>query len=128
MKALYTEKAPKPVGSYSQAIVAGDLIFCSGQIGLDPATGQMVPGGVRAECERALTSLTEVLKEAEATLSDVVSVTLYLRHMEDYAAINDLYAQYFSTIPQPSRVTVEVSKLPKDALVEVSCVAHRTRL
>lgn len=119
---IATPDAPAALGPYNQAIKAGGMVFASGQLGLDPATGDFVEGGVPAQTRRALDNLTAVLKEAGATLADVVNCTVYLKDMNDFAAMNAEYATYFTTNP-PSRATVEVARLPKDGLVEIACIA-----
>jgi 2-iminobutanoate/2-iminopropanoate deaminase len=123
MKPVQTEKAPQAIGPYSQAVVAGDFVFCSGQIALDSATGELVSGGAKAQAQRVLKNLEEVLRAAGAKLSDVASVTVYLKSMADFKEVNDAYAATFGE-HKPARVTVGVSELPKNALVEISCVAH----
>jgi 2-iminobutanoate/2-iminopropanoate deaminase len=119
-----TDSAPKAIGPYSQAVVAGGQVFCSGQVGLDPATGQLVPGGIQAETRRVLENLSAVLSGAGASVADVVRCTVFLKNMGDFAAMNEIYAQFFKADP-PSRATVEVARLPKDALVEIDCIAVR---
>jgi len=122
MKKVQTDKAPKAIGPYSQAVIAGDLVFCSGQIGFDPATGEFVPGGVKEQTERVLKNLEGVLKAAGASLASVMSVNVYLRAMKDFADMNEVYADAFGE-HKPARATVGVSELPKNALVEMSCIA-----
>ena len=123
MKKVETDKAPKVVGPYSQAIVAGDFVFCSGQIAIDPATGDLVSGGIQEQTEQVFRNLQHVVEAAGSKMSAVVSVAVYLKNMDDYAVMNELYAAAFSADPKPARVAVGVAKLPKDALVEISCVA-----
>ena len=117
-----TESAPKAIGPYSQAVVAGGQVFCSGQVGLDPNSGQLVAGGIQAETRRVLENLGAVLAGAGASLADVVRCTVYLKSMGDFAAMNEIYAQFFTQDP-PARATVEVAGLPRGALVEIDCVA-----
>lgn len=124
MKKIETNSAPKAVGPYSQAIIAGDFVFCSGQIAIVPETGNLVEGGIVEQTNQVLNNLEAVLKEAGADLSKVVKTEVYLKNMGDYAAMNDIYALKFTSDPQPSRATVEVARLPKDVLVEISCVAY----
>lgn len=124
MKKVESEKAPKVVGPYSQAIEAGGFVFCSGQIGLD-AKGALVAGGVEVETKQALGNLTAVLAAAGCDFSSVVSATIYLKNMEDFATVNEIYGKAFAQEPKPARVTVAVAALPKNALIEISCVAHR---
>ena len=117
-----TEKAPKAIGPYSQAVIAGNLVFASGQLGIDPATNAFVSGGIKEQTEQVLKNLKAVLTEAGSSLERVASCTVYLKDMNDFAAMNEIYAKYFPTKP-PSRATVQVAKLPKDGLVEISCIA-----
>jgi 2-iminobutanoate/2-iminopropanoate deaminase len=117
-----TDSAPKAIGPYSQAVVAGGQIFCSGQVGLVPETGQLVQGGIQAETRRVLENLAAVLAGAGSSLADVVRCTVFLKSMGDFAAMNEVYAQFFTQDP-PARATVEVAGLPRGALVEIDCVA-----
>lgn len=125
MKKVETNNAPKAVGPYSQAVIAGDFVFCSGQIAISPETGDLVGGGIVEQTNQVLNNLEAVLKEAGVDLSKVVKTEVYLKNMGDYVAMNEVYAQKFSSVPQPARVTVEVAKLPKSeaVLVEISCIA-----
>ena len=122
-QAIQTNGAPAPVGPYSQAIVAGDLVFCSGQVGLDPATGELVDG-LEAQAERALRNLSAVLDAAGVSWADVVKTTIFLADIGDFAAVNAIYAKVVPD-PPPSRSTVGVGGLPKGALVEVEAIARR---
>ena len=124
--AISSSSAPKAVGPYSQALQAGDLVFCSGQIGLDPATGTLVGGGFRAEVERVLLNLEAVLRAAGLGFDDVVRTTVYLTDLEDFPVLNELCAGRFNK-PFPARVTVGVSALPKGARVEMDAIALRGR-
>lgn len=124
IRALLSAKAPAPIGPYSQAVQAGDWVFCSGQIGLDPATGEMVAGGVIAEARRALCNLEAVLAEAGLAFADVVKTTIYLVRMDDFAAVNEVYAE-FAQPPFPARATVAVVALPRAGRVEIDAVARR---
>ena len=121
-QAVVTEGAPKPIGPYNQAVVSGGLVFCSGQVGLDPKTGALVAGGVAAETRRTLENLSAVLVAAGSSLGQVVRCTVFLKNMGDFGAMNEVYGQFF-TKSFPSRSTVEVARLPKDALVEIDCIA-----
>jgi 2-iminobutanoate/2-iminopropanoate deaminase len=121
---VITEKAPKAVGPYSQAVWAGDLLFCAGQIPLDPATGQMVAGGVVEQTTRVLENVRGVLESQGLTFENVVKATVFLSDMNHFAAMNEVYTRYFADLP-PARSTVEVARLPKDALVEIEVVACR---
>jgi 2-iminobutanoate/2-iminopropanoate deaminase len=118
-----TPGAPAAIGPYSQAIVAGGLVHCSGQIALDPATGTLVEGDVSAQAERVLTNLAAVLAAAGSDLSRAVKCTVYLRSMSDFAAVNAVYARHFPGDAPPARATVAVLDLPKGALVEIDCTA-----
>lgn len=121
-RAATTPGAPAAIGPYSQAIVANGLVFCSGQIGLDPGSGALVPGGIEPETRRVLDNLAAVLAAAGSSLAAVVRCTVYLKNMADFPAVNAIYATAFPN-PAPARATVEVARLPKDALVEIDCIA-----
>ena len=122
MKTLQTEDAPKAIGPYSQAVITGELVFCSGQIGLDPNTGEFVQGGVKEQTAQVFKNLEAVLQAAGARLDAVVMVNVYLKSMNDFKDMNDVYAEIFGD-HKPARATVAVAELPKNALVEISCVA-----
>lgn len=123
MKAVETKKAPAAIGPYSQAMIAGELVFASGQIPLDPATGVLETGDISAQTERVLKNLSEVLNAAESGLEHVIKTTCFLADMNDFSAFNEIYSKYF---PQkPARSCVAVKALPKGALVEVEVVAMR---
>ncbi len=119
-----TEKAPKAIGPYSQAMVAGDLVFTSGQIPLDPNTQQMVPGDVRAQTERVMDNLAAVLAAAGASFASVVKATIFLADLNDFTAVNEVYGKRFPSAP-PARSTVQVAALPKGARVEIDLIAFR---
>ncbi|HTL13012.1 MAG TPA: RidA family protein [Bdellovibrionota bacterium] len=119
---VLTKAAPAPIGPYSQAIRAGGLLFCSGQIALDPASGQIAPGGVQEQTARAMENLKAVLEEGGAGFGRVVKTTIFLKSMSDFPQVNEVYGRYFTGTP-PARSTVEVSRLPKDVLVEIEAVA-----
>lgn len=123
--AIATKEAPAAIGPYSQAIRVGDTLFTSGQIGLDPATGQLVEGGIEAQTTRVLENLKAVLGEAGLDLVHVVKTTVFLKTMGDFAAMNAIYAKYLAPegVVPPARSTVAVAGLPKDALVEIEVVA-----
>ena len=123
-KAVQAASAPKALGPYSQAIVAGGMVYCAGQIPLDPATGNVVPGGVGEQTHQVLKNLRAVLKAAGSDLGRAVKTTVFLKNMNDFAAMNEVYgqAEYFGADP-PARSTVEVARLPRDVLVEIEVVA-----
>ena len=122
---ISTTEAPAAIGPYSQAVRVGDLLFTSGQIPLDPATGALVAGGIREQTKRVLDNLAAVLEEADLDMANVVKTTVFLRNMGDFAAMNEIYAQYFAPegVVPPARSTVEVARPPKDALVEIDAIA-----
>ncbi len=122
--AITTPDAPAAIGPYSQAIDIGDLLFCSGQLGLDPATGEFVGPGVEAQAERALTNLRNVLAAAGLTFADVVKTTVFLADVADFAAVNGVYGRFVSD-PPPARSTVAVGALPKGGRVEIEAIARR---
>lgn len=119
---ISTDKAPGAIGPYSQAIKAGNMIFCSGQIPLDPATGEFVSEDVTEQTEQVFKNLIAVLEAAGAGLRDVVKTTVFLADMGEFQAMNEVYARYF-TDNKPARATVQAARLPRDARVEIECVA-----
>lgn len=123
-KCVSTQEAPAAIGPYSQAVAAGPYLFCSGQLGLDPATGRLVPGGIESQTRRVLDSLAAVLRAAGVGLGDVVKTTVFLSDLRDFAAMNGVYAEYFRESP-PARSTVQAAGLPKGAAVEIEAVAFR---
>ena len=123
--AISSNAAPAAIGPYSQAVRIGDLLFTSGQVGLDPATGAMVAGGIREQTERVFANLAAVLEAAGVGFGDVVKATVYLKDIADFAAVNEIYAKHLApagAVP-PARTTVEVARLPKDALIEIDLIA-----
>ena len=120
--AVSTPSAPKAIGPYSQGIRAGSLLFVSGQVPIDPATGQIIDGDIAAQTHRVFQNIGEILKAGGASFDHVVRTTVFLADMNDFAAMNEVYATYF-TSPAPARATVEVSRLPKDARVEIDVIA-----
>jgi 2-iminobutanoate/2-iminopropanoate deaminase len=120
--AVSTDGAPKAIGPYSQAIRAGSLLFLSGQIPVDPATGQMVDGDIAQQTHRVFKNLEAILTAAGASFDNVVRTTVYLADMSDFAAMNEVYGTYFSS-PAPARATVQASRLPRDARVEIDLIA-----
>ena len=123
-RAIETSGAPRPVGPYSQAVAVGDLVFTAGQLGLDPATGQLVAGGAAAEAGRIMENLVAVLKAAGLGFEDVVKTTIFLTDLADFKAVNEVYARYAGA-PPPARSTVQVSGLALGARVEIEAIAVR---
>ncbi len=123
MKEIKTTKAPGAIGPYSQAIEVNGLVYTSGQIGIDPATGAIVEG-VEAQAHQVCKNLTELLKAAGTSMDNVVKTTVFIKNMNDFGTVNGIYAQYF-TEPYPARSCVEVARLPKDVLVEIEVIAEK---
>lgn len=121
-KSIHTKEAPAAIGPYSQAIKANGLVFCSGQTPMDPASGQVVDGGVAAQTERVLNNLSAVLQAAGTSLDKVVKTSVFLKDMNDFAAMNEVYGRFFKGEP-PARSTIQAARLPKDALVEIDVIA-----
>jgi len=119
---VFTKDAPQAVGPYSQAIRANGFVFVSGQVAIDPATQPVIVGDVKAQTDRVLRNLSEILEAAESGLGRVVRCGVFLKNIGDFAAMNEVYGKYFSTAP-PARTTVEVARLPKDVLVEIDVIA-----
>ncbi len=119
---IHTDQAPKAIGPYSQAIRVGDFVFCAGQTPIDPATNNLVDGGIEEQTRRALQTLSVVLQAAGTSLSQVVKTTVFLLDMNEFAKMNAVYAEFFPSNP-PARSTVQVARLPKDARVEIEVVA-----
>lgn len=117
-----TDRGPKPIGPYSQAIKANGFIFLAGQVALDPKTGELVGSEIRQQTERALENIKGILEAAGVNLHHVIKTTVFLKDMNDFAGMNEVYARYFTAAP-PARSTVQVSRLPKDALVEIEVMA-----
>lgn len=124
MKVVNTNKAPKAIGPYSQAIEANGLIITSGQLPIDPATGEFAPGGIKEQTRQSLTNAKAILEEADIGLGNVMKTTVFLSDMNDFAAMNEVYAEFFSE-PFPARSAIAVKTLPKNALVEVECIAAK---
>ena len=123
---IASEAAPRALGPYAQAVSTGDLVFCSGQVGIDPGSGALVAGGIVAETARVLENLAAVLRAAGLGLGDVVKTTVYLTDLSEFAAMNEVYGRYFPP-PHPARATVQVARLPAGARVEIEAVAARGR-
>lgn len=119
---IFSQAAPKAIGPYSQAIRVGNTLYCSGQIAIDPATGEQVRGNIEEETQLVLKNLKAVLNEAGMDSSHVVKATIFLANMDDYKLVNEVYAKFFTTT-KPARETVQVARLPRDAGVEISCIA-----
>ena len=121
---IQTDKAPAPVGPYNQAIAAsGKMLFCSGQIAIDPSSGTIIDGDVQTQTKQVMANLAAVLEAAGADWSNVVKTGVFLKDMNDFAAVNEIYATYFDEATAPARACVEVARLPKDVLVEIECIA-----
>ena len=120
---VQTTRAPAAIGPYSQAVKVGPLVFCSGQIALDPQTGELATGGIEAETRQVMTNLTEVLAAAGASWQEVVRTTIFLSDLRDFAAVNRIYGEYIG-VSAPARATVQVAALPRGAAVEIDAIAH----
>jgi len=121
---VYTKKAPEPIGPYSQAIRVGDLLFLSGQIAIEPESGQVVMDNIDAETHQVMKNILAILEQAELTFRQVVKSSIFLKSMGDFGAVNEVYGSYFAGVDPPARETVEVSELPKGVNVEISIIAH----
>lgn len=119
---IYSATAPKPIGPYSQAIKAGNMLFISGQIAIQKSTGEMITGNIIDETAQVMANLNDILKSAGMDFSHVVKSTIFLKDMNNFPKVNEVYGEHFKTQP-PARETVEVSRLPKDVNVEISCIA-----
>ena len=126
MKAIHTDKAPKAIGPYSQAIETGGLVFVSGQLPVNPSTGEFAEGGIKEQTRQSLTNAQQVLQAAGTDLSRVVKTTVFLSDMDNFGAMNEVYAEFFSQ-PFPARSAIAVRTLPKGALVEIECIAEAQR-
>lgn len=120
--AVLTDRGPKPIGPYSQAIRANGFLYLSGQVALDPKTGEMAGADIRQQTERTLENVKGIVEAAGSNLHHIVKTTVFLKDINDFAAMNEVYAKYFTSAP-PARSTVEVSRLPKEALVEIEVIA-----
>jgi 2-iminobutanoate/2-iminopropanoate deaminase len=124
MKQISTNNAPAAIGPYSQAIQAGNFVFVSGQLPVDPATGEFAQGGIKELTRQSLTNIQHILKEAGLTMTDVVKTTVFLADMGDFADMNSVYAEFFQA-PYPARSAVAIKTLPKNARVEIECIAAK---
>ncbi|WP_224483137.1 RidA family protein [Robertkochia aurantiaca] len=122
-KVIKSQKAPAPLGPYNQAILSGNTLYLSGQVGIDPAKGEVVPGGVTREAEQVMKNLQAVLEEAGYSFQDVVKTSIFLKDMNDFTKVNEVYGSYFDEDTAPARETVEVANLPKFVHVEISMIA-----
>ncbi len=122
---IFTDRAPKPIGPYSQAIKVGDFLFISGQIAIDPVSGLFEAGDISIQTTMVIENIKKILQEASFTFDDVIKTTIYLKNMEDFPTVNNIYAEYVKK-PYPARSTVEVSNLPKGALVEIDVIAYKS--
>ena len=120
---IHTDKAPAAIGPYSQAVKVGDLMFTSGQVPIDPETGAVVEGGIQEQARQSLNNIKAILNAAGTNMGAVVKTTVFLQNMEDFAAMNAVYAQFFQE-PYPARSAVQVARLPKDVLVEIEAIAQ----
>ena len=125
-KAIQTDKAPKMIGPYSQAIVANGFVFCSGQIPIDPATGELISGTIEDQTRQVLKNLAAVLEAAGSSTDDVVKATVFLQDMNDFAKMNAIYGEFFKA-PHPARAAVQVARLPRDAAIEIDLIAEVVR-
>lgn len=116
---------PKALGPYSQVVACNGFVFCSGQIGIDPITNNLVKGGIQNETKKVLENIKNILVTAGVDISQVIKTEVYLKNINDFKSMNEIYAGVFTSLPQPVRVTIEVSRLPKDALIEISCIASK---
>ena len=119
---VHTDRGPKPIGPYSQAVKASGFVYLAGQVALDPKTGDLIGSDIRQQTERVLENVKGILEAAGTNLHHVVKTTVFLKDMDDFAAMNEVYARYFTVAP-PARSTVQVSRLPKDALLEIEVIA-----
>jgi len=121
-KIIYSPQAPEPIGPYSQAVQVGNMLFVSGQIAIQQSSGKLITGNIEEETTMVMTNLSEILKVSDMTFSNVVKCTIFLKDMNNFPKVNEVYGKYFNDSP-PARETVEVSRLPKDVNVEISCIA-----
>lgn len=122
---IHTDNAPAAVGPYEQAVVINNMIYCSGQIGLDPTTNMLVEGGIEPQTHQVFANIKAVLEAASSCLDNVIKTTVFLTNLEDFSKVNEIYSTYFTEGSYPARSCVEVSELPKNALVEIEVVAYK---
>ena len=123
-KIIKVKNAPQPVGPYNQAVVINNLVYTAGQIPIDPATGELVSGGIAEQTRRVLTNLKAVLEESGSSLDSIIKATVFLKNMNDFAGMNAVYGEFIKTETAPARSTIEVARIPKDSLVEIEAVAE----
>jgi 2-iminobutanoate/2-iminopropanoate deaminase len=121
-KVVHTKNAPNPVGPYNQAVISGNFVFTAGQIALQPESGALVENDIKKQTERVIKNMEAVLVAAGSDLAHVIKTTVFLKNMNDFSSMNEVYSKYFTTDP-PARSAVEVARLPKDVLVEIECIA-----
>jgi 2-iminobutanoate/2-iminopropanoate deaminase len=119
---IYSSQAPEPIGPYSQAVMAGNMLFISGQIAIQKSSGKLLTGSIEEETHQVMTNIAEILKAASLDFGNVVKSTIFLKDFNDFVKVNEIYGKYFPSSP-PARETVEVSRLPKDVNIEISCIA-----
>jgi len=124
-KIIYTDLAPKPIGPYNQAVLTNDTLYVSGQIPIDPKNGMLIQGDISSQAKQVMENLSAVLKAADMNFNQVVKVSIFLKNMDQFALINDVYGKYFEDATAPARETVEVSRLPKDVDIEISLIAQK---
>ena len=124
-KIIYTDLAPKPIGPYNQAVLTNNTLYVSGQIPIDPKNGMLIQGDISTQTKQVMENLSAVLKAADMNFNQVVKVSIFLKNMDQFALINDVYGQYFEDATAPARETVEVSRLPKDVDIEISLIAQK---
>ncbi|HPI92931.1 MAG TPA: RidA family protein [Deltaproteobacteria bacterium] len=124
-RAIHSDDAPKAIGPYSQAVSAGGFVFVSGQIGMDPTSGNIVEGGIREQSARVLRNISAIVGAAGLSMKDIVKTEVFLKDMNDFTAMNEVYATFFPGDAKPARAAVQVARLPRDVLIEISCIAYR---
>lgn len=125
LERIHTPEAPQAIGPYSQAVSNGSLVFVSGQLPIDPKTGELVPGDIRVQTQQVLANLESILRASGTNFTNVVRVDIFLTNLNDFAAVNEEYGKKFQHAVKPARQTIQVSRLPKDAPIEISCIASK---